>query len=111
MSALVRIPPCVQSVLEVEVLDGFDPEFDDEDMAILATKVERVDGAVRLKAPATVEERAGMFAALTDLANAADELLEGRHGAMSSNDRIAVRNRRDALGATASRVLRMEVGS
>jgi hypothetical protein len=93
---VIRVGPAAQSVLDVDVIDGHDSEVDKPAMATLRAHLEP-DG---IRRPATPADSVAIASALTELANAYDDVAEG----LAPGDRAFARRARDQLTVAASRV-------
>lgn len=95
----IRLSPSARSVVDVDIVEGYDPDVDSEGRASIAAAY--ADGALRV--PSDPQDREALYVALTDLANDCDEIAEDK--GRETSDRALHRAARASITAAASKVL------
>jgi hypothetical protein len=99
----VRLSESVLSYIEVELMDGFDPEFDPPETELFLSLVDTRRGEMLL--PTHPDDREALFRYLMDLANDLDEDVRSE-SSLSSEERKYLRNVSKSFGTLAGKVLR-----
>lgn len=95
----IRLSPSARSVVDVDIVEGYDPEIDPAGRLRIAAVY--TDGVLRV--PGTTEDRESLYVALTDFANDCDEIAEDK--GRDTSDRALHRAARASITAAASKVL------